>query len=452
MRDKAIRFIEENDLLCTNDKVIVALSGGADSVALLYFLNSIKEKYNLTVYAAHLNHNLRGEESKRDENFVKNLCEKLSVEFFLKSLDIKDMAKTSKQSEELCGREQRYLFFDELSKKLSAKVATAHNATDNAETVLYNLCRGSSLKGVCGIPKKRDNVIRPLLCVSRDEIERYCDENNLEYVTDSTNLEDKYNRNKIRHNAISTLKEINPNFENAVLRFCKSMEQSCDFLSEIAKKELKSAKTEYGYSCEKLLSLDKAVLSFALMQIIKDNNADAENKHIEIIISAMKSGGSVDLPNGYTCVCSQNTLRIIKNDKTSADCLIDKDREESSDIELPLCECEDAEYYSKEELKNINKKLANELIDCDIINCGTVIRHKKAGDLFTLSNRKVTKPLRKLMIEMKIPKEIRDDLLVVANGSTILWVEKIGVSLQGKISQSTTKAVRILKNIQRGKV
>lgn len=434
MKNKAESFILNNALLTDSDKVIVALSGGADSVSLLHFLISIKEKYNLTVYAAHLNHNLRGEESQRDENFVRTLCEKYGVELFVKSVDIGKIAEENKIGEELCGRYERYNFFDELSKKLGAKVATAHNASDNAETVLFNLCRGSSVKGVCGIPVKRGNIIRPLLCVTREEIESYCKENNLEYVTDSTNLCDDYNRNKIRHNAMPVFREINEDFENAVLRFCSSMTDIYEYLSEISEKELKLAKTEYGYSCEKLLSFDKAVLKFALMKLIKESGADAQTIHIELIISAMETGGSVNLQNGFTCVCSQKTLRIVK------------ENEEAEDFEYPFNSFKEIKYFSKEELKNVHNMFANDLIDCDIITDETVVRHKRAGDTFTLPNRKVTKPFRKLLIEMKIPKEIRNNLLVVANGSTVLWAERVGVSLQGKISPNTKRAVKILKN------
>lgn len=434
MKNKTESFILKNALLCDYDKVIVALSGGADSVSLLHFLISIKEKYNLTVYAAHLNHNLRGEESKRDEDFVRSLCEKYDIELFVKSVDIRKMSEENKIGEELCGRYERYRFFDELSEKLGAKVATAHNASDNAETVLFNICRGSSIKGACGIPIKRGNIIRPLLCVTREDIEKYCRENNLRYVTDSTNLCDDYNRNKIRHNAMPVFREINEDFENAVLRFCSSMTDTYEYLSDITEKELKLAKTEYGYSCEKLLSLDKAVLKFALMKLIKESGADAQTSHIELIISAMKSGSSVNLQNGFTCICSQKILRIVTANV------------ETEDFECPLNSFEEIKYFSKEELKKVHNLFANDLIDCDTITDETVVRHKRAGDTFTLPKRKVTKPFRKLLIEMKIPKEVRNNLLIVANGSTVLWAEKVGVSLQGKISPTTKRAAKILKN------
>ena len=178
-----------------------------NSTALLSVFVSLKEKYNLSIYAAHINHNIRGDEAKRDENFCKILCEKFNAELFIKSVDVPTLAKTAEKfSEELCGRNVRYAFFEELSQKFCAKIATAHTASDNAETLIFNIARGASLAGLSAIPPKRGNIIRPLIELSRGDIESYCEENNLEYVTDSTNLADDYTRNYIRHNIIPCLK------------------------------------------------------------------------------------------------------------------------------------------------------------------------------------------------------------------------------------------------------
>ena len=214
--------IKKYDLLSGGDSVIIALSGGADSVTLLSVLNSIKEKYNLKLYAAHLNHGIRGEEADNDEKFCKVLCENYNVQLFVKHIDVPKLCTEQKISAELCGRNERYKFFDELSAKLNAKVATAHTASDNAETLLFNLCRGSSLAGAAAIPPKRGNIIRPLITLTRNEIESYCAENSLSYVTDSTNMSDSYTRNKIRHKVIPALKEVNPQAESAMLAFSRS--------------------------------------------------------------------------------------------------------------------------------------------------------------------------------------------------------------------------------------
>ena len=155
MINAAEQTIRRCDMLKNGDSVVVALSGGADSVSLLHCLISIKEKYNLTIYAAHLNHMLRGEEAERDESFCKILCKNYNIELFVRRVDIKSLANEQKIGEELCGRQQRYSFFEELSEKLNAKIATAHTASDNAETLLFQLCRGASVTGAAGSKESR---------------------------------------------------------------------------------------------------------------------------------------------------------------------------------------------------------------------------------------------------------------------------------------------------------
>lgn len=444
MRDKVERFIAENKLLNINDNIVVALSGGADSVTLLHMLVSIKEKYNFKIYAAHFNHQIRGEEAQKDEKFVCDLCEKYKVTLFVERKDILSLSKERKISVELCGRDERYRFFEALSKQLKAKVATAHTLSDNAETVLLNITRGASLSGLCGIPIRRDYIIRPLLCLTRAEIESYCNENALSYVTDKTNFEEDYSRNKIRLSVIPKLKQINSGVEENIKKLSGLIQLSDKYLDNISKKELKSCKNEYGYSCEKLTKLDKAVRFYAIKNILNANGADFEYRHILLIDEALRSHKSVNLPSFYLAECSQGTLRIIKK---SSDIQATK-----ADFECKLNDYSYKKYVTREELKKINKKDLINYINCDIITDATVIRTKNPGDTFTLKDRNVTKTLKKLYNELKIPREQRNALLVVANGSTVLWAQKIGVSMQGKVEPDyTEKAVRILGD-SRGEV
>lgn len=437
MRDKVQRFIEENNLLNINDNVVVALSGGADSVTLLHILVSVKEKYNLGIYAAHLNHNIRGEEAEKDEQFVRLLCEKYNVKLFVEHKDILRLAKERKISLELCGRDERYRFFEALSKQLNAKVATAHTLSDNAETVLLNITRGASLSGICGIPLRRDYIIRPLLCLTRAQIERYCNENNLQYVTDKTNFEEDYSRNKIRLSVIPKLKQINLGVEENIGRLSGLIQLSDKYLNDISNNELNKCKNEYGYSCKKLIKLDKAVRFYAIKNILNAGGADFEYRHILLIDEALRSHKSVNLPSFYLAECSQGTLRIIKKNSDM--------RSTEANFECKLNDYSYKKYVFSEELKKINKKDLINYINCDIITDTTVIRRKKPGDTFTLKDRNVTKTLKKLYNEFKIPREQRSELLVVANGSTVLWAQKIGVSMLGEVKPGyTKKAVQIL--------
>ena len=214
MLKKIIATIEKYGMLNDVRKVTVALSGGADSVCLLSVLNELKDKYGYALSAVHVNHQLRGDESERDERFTVKLCEQFSVPITVERIDVKALSEEKKESIELVARNARYDLFKTVGD--GGVVATAHTADDNLETVLYNTIRGSGLKGICGIPPKRDIFIRPLILTTRKAIEEYCALKNIKYVTDSTNLEDCYTRNKIRHNVIPVLKEINPNVSGTV--------------------------------------------------------------------------------------------------------------------------------------------------------------------------------------------------------------------------------------------
>lgn len=421
MKHKLTFALDKYSMLKSGDKVIVALSGGADSVALLHSFNSVKELYNVTLYACHLNHMIRGEEAERDEQFVRDLCANMGVELFCKSVDVPEIAKEKKQSLELTGRNARYDFFEELSLSLNAKVATAHTASDNVETVLYNLTRGTSLSGLTGIHPLREYIIRPLIFCTREEVERYCEENLLSFVTDSTNLTDDYTRNNIRHNVVPVLKGVNPDVSIAVSRMCDTLTDIKIYLDKISSKEIKNCETEFGYDTRKLLSLDKAVLTNSLCMLCKNCEADVSHRHIELIVKALENGGSVDLGNQKRAVCKQGVLRIIDSLNSN----------EEPENEIEFLNSGFAKYISKEELKNINKKLLNNCINCDIITDSTVLRTRKEGDMFTLSGRNVTKSLKKLFNELKIPAEKRSKLKLVANGNTVLWIEGIGVSKQG---------------------
>lgn len=422
MNKQLIRTVEKYNMLKNCDSVIVALSGGADSVALLDVLNSIKEKYNLTLYAVHINHGLRGEESLRDENFCKSLCNKYVVKLFVRHENVSELAKKYKISEELCGRNVRYSVFEELSKQLSAKVATAHTASDNAETLLFNITRGASLGGISAIPPVREYIIRPLIECTRAQIEQYCSEKNLQFVTDSTNLTDDYTRNKIRHNVIPALKEINPAFENSALRLSENAREISDFLSVMTDKAISESKCEYGYDCKTLLSNHNAIVKNAVAVLCK-RCADftAEQRHIELIIDIMKNGGAVNLTENCSAVSKQGILRFVFSN------------EENQLAEIKLYENTEFEYCGKvyRTTKDNSDKENKNSVNADFLNKNAVFRTRQSKDMFTYPKRKVTKPLRKVMNELKIPSEQRDNLVVLAVDNIILWCEGVGVSAQG---------------------
>ena len=393
------------NMLQNSDSVIVALSGGADSVSLLHALIGLKAEYNLTLFAAHINHNIRGGEALRDENFVRELCEKNDVELFVKSVDIPSLAREKGRSEELCGREVRYDFFEELREKLSAKVATAHTASDNAETVIFNLTRGAGVNGLSGILPIRDNIIRPLIYVTRDEVEEYCSKHKLEFVTDSTNLQDEYTRNKIRHLVIPVLKELNPDFENTVTRESDMLRSFNSYIELKVEEAIHEIKVKNGYDIRRLKELPKALRLSVIRKLCTLNNADVDYKLINLIDGSL-DGGAVNLTNELRAVSKQGSLRFVR----------DKEPDYFSELELKadLAFRYNNKEYSVKELKLNNKSL--------------VFRTRRAGDTFTLPKRNVTKTLKKLFNELRIPEENRDSVMLVADGSEVLWIEGIGES------------------------
>lgn len=427
MNNAVVSTVEKYGMLEYGDRVIAALSGGADSVALFDVLCSIKGKYNLTLYAVHVNHGLRGEEADRDEAFCKTLAEKYGVKLFVRRENVKEIAKQKKISEELCGRNVRYEVFEKLSSELGAKVATAHTASDNAETLLFNITRGSSVGGICSIPPVREKIIRPLIETTRAQIEQYCEEHGLNYVTDSTNLTDDYTRNKIRHSVIPILSEINPGFEKSALRLSENAREVADFLGKATEKAIENSCRKYGYDCKALLCEHIAVLKNTVAFLCRNcAGFTAEQKHIELIIGIIKDGGAVNLADKYTAVAKQGILRFVP--------AAEKQTLES----VPFCENTEFEFSGKtyRVSKGNSDKENKNRIKAELLGTNAVFRTRRSKDKFALPKRSVTKPLRKVMNELKLPSELRDSVVVLAAGSDVLWCEGIGVSALG-ISESS---------------
>ena len=419
MKKKVIAAIKQHNMLKSGDSVCVALSGGADSVSLLHVLCSLKDEYKLNISAAHLNHNLRGNESDADEAFVRNLCERLLIPLVVKSVDVSAIAKMSGDSIELAARKARYEFFATFT---GCKIATAHTASDNVETVLLNMTRGTAIKGLCGIPHTRENFVRPLIFCTRADIEKYCDINNLKYVTDNTNLTDDYTRNKLRHNAVPVLKDINPSVEAAVTRMCEALTVDNDFIERAATEAF-----ELGYNDDTLL-LEKGVHKAVAVRLInrfvfEKTGRYPDNLHLSEIYEALGEYRRIELFSGYYVSVNNLSLRIVNSlsVKNSSYRVI-------------------TEIISKEKFdsfKKINKLLLKKAVDYDKI-CGELsLRTRVEGDSIKLLGRNVTKTLRKLYNENKILPEIRDILPVACDELGVIWVCGCGISERVCVDETT---------------
>lgn len=304
IREKLLDAVKRYDMLKSGDNAVVALSGGADSVTLLHGLKSLEDELGIKVYACHVNHNLRGEESDGDESYVRGLCKEMNVPLEVFSVDVKGSVKKHESIEERA-RELRYEAFAAAAEKFGAKVATAHNACDNAETVLLNMLRGTGLKGLCGIPPKRDYLIRPLIFCAREEIEAYCKENKLKFVTDKTNFSTAYTRNKIRIELMPKLLEINPSFYEGIGRMTSALTEDSLYLEEQAANALKDARLEYGkYSSEKLKILPEPLFHRAISLILRERDVEPSALRINGFAEIISAGtGKINIEkNKFACV------------------------------------------------------------------------------------------------------------------------------------------------------
>lgn len=432
MFKKVSAALTEYNMLCGKRKVIVALSGGADSMCLLDCMLTLADDLGVTVAAAHLNHCLRGDESERDNLFVREQCGLRGVELYERRVDIAALAAERKQGLEECGRKARYDFFAQLARDGVTAVATAHTASDNAETVLLNLVRGCGVDGLSGIPPVRGNIIRPLIYCTREEIERYCTEKNIPYVTDSTNLTDDYSRNKIRLNILPQLREINPSADTAINRLSQLAKAESRYISAQCVEILNRCEGNGGYVIDMLLSEDRDILpSVVRAAVEKHFGITAEKRHIDIIVEMTEQGhGGVQLRKNAVVRVSGGVL------------LFDRIVQDHTETFEPVCPnfgevyLYDGKSYVFSEKKSkkilsdnkINKKLLYLRLKCDILSCDTVLRQRMSGDFFRPYGRNCTKTVKKLFTEMKIPVNRRDKLLLLARGSEVLWIEGIGAS------------------------
>ena len=435
MFNKIEAALNQYEMLNGKTHVIAAVSGGADSMCLLHWLTSNSTHLSITVSAAHMNHMLRGEEAERDLNFVEEQCKILNVKLFKKYSDIRTLAAERKIGLEECGRQERYSFFSELITDEQTVVATAHTASDNAETVLLNIVRGSGIDGLKGIPPVRKSIIRPLIFCSREEIEEYCDKNRVPFVTDSSNLTLDYSRNKIRLSVLPTLRQINPSVENAVNRLSQTAANERSYLRDIFEKEYERCKSEHGLTLSELKKCDRRILPDIIrVALEKRLEVIPEKKHIDLIIKIIHDGhGAVELRKNKSVRISCGELlfdNIIKEEISVSEkfphTILELNHTIYYNGKKYVFSCEKYDYSTN--IDKINKKLLYGRLRCDIISCDTVIRHRESGDFFQPVGRNCTKTVKKLFTELKIPVEERGTRLLIAKGSEVLWIEGIGAS------------------------
>lgn len=425
MINKVKAAVEKYNMLPEGSTVVAAVSGGSDSMALLNILNSLKDEYGIKLLAAHVNHGLRGENADRDERFVAEKCAEMNVELHVLRADVAGKAKENGMGLEECGRQIRYEFFNSLADGVI--IATAHNLSDRAETFLFNFARGSALRGLCSIPAVRDNIVRPLIDCTKDEINAFCKENSIEYVTDETNSDVAYSRNRIRHNVVSQLRKINPSFEKSASRCINSLNEDEAFLSSLACETVHNSETDCGYDAKILLDSALPVLKRALIMIAeKITGVTPEYRFVEKIIELLKTSGNVQINGGITVRVRKGILDF--------PC-------ESIGLGCVSVETEIINIKETNNLQNISKQDLEYFLDYDKIHGRIYIRGREAGDKITLASRNCTKTLKKLFNELSVPPEKRDSVAVVADDNGLLILEGIGIDRRAAVTKETENVI-----------
>lgn len=455
MIDKVLKTIKDNNMFQRGDKVIVAVSGGPDSIALLNILHELKKDLQIEICAAHVNHCLRGEEADADEEYVRRFCENLNINFKSKRVDINELAKARNISSETAGREVRYEFFRKLREDIKAqKVAIAHNANDQAETVLMRIMRGTGLEGLIGIRPVRDEIfVRPIINNTREEVEEYCRKNKLNPRIDKTNFQSIYSRNKIRLELIPYIQQnFNKDIISVLNRLADTIKTDNDYLEIISKEKYK----KYCEISEKKVIISKEaflehqsiitrIIRLALYNITGSLN-NFEKIHIYDVMDIQKNttGKRICLPKDVYIL--NNYGDIIVHDGSSYN-----------------KEVNTKEYLLREgvnKLKELKLRVAIRIIDAEIrmnfrstelikyfdydkIGGNMTLRFRRDGDRIIPLGMVGSKKLKDLFIDLKIPKEQRNEIPLICFNDQIAWIVGYRVSESFKISKNTRKVLEV---------
>ncbi len=426
--DEVRRFLRTEQL--TNCRIHAAVSGGADSICLLHVLASLREECALDLRAIHIQHQLRGEESLRDEQFCREFCDRLGIPLTVVSCDVKEYAETHRLSIETAARECRYAAFAE---HCDGYVATAHTASDNLETILLRLTRGTGLKGLCGIPPVRDRFIRPLLHVTRAQVEAYLREWGLSHVEDSTNAEDAYRRNFLRHHAVPALRECNPSLEETCAEMADDLRQQEEFLAEQAKTAYASCVQPDG-SLKGLHDLHPALQRRCIAMLLQTHGL-ASRQNILTAQSLLAKGGSAELQRGGIWVhVSRNVLWLDvpapeiprKPLKIGENCIF-----EGICAEAAVISRDDPEKFVR-----IHTLFANSVLDYDIIN-GSAELHGRLPGLYLKPAGHAHSISIKKWLNAEVPPAERAAVHYLSDENGLLWVQGLGAAEHAAVTERT---------------
>lgn len=449
MINKVITTIEKYNMLKPGDGVVVGFSGGPDSVSLLHCLYTLREKYNISLYAVHLNHMIRGEEAERDEEYARSFAEKLNIPFYSRRIKVEDFAKEKGMSSEEAGRFLRYNLFNEIAKKHGAcKIALAHNMNDQAETMLMRFFRGSGISGLGGIKPVRDGkYIRPIIACSREEILSYCSEMDLKPVMDSTNEESIYTRNRVRLEVIPYIKKyFNQNITASLFKASEIFRDEDEYLSLKASEELEEIKKGSGIDINKFNKLHIALrrrIIRSLIEVERGNLTSIEIKHIDECIALAErghTGKNINLPGGIEGIIEYDIFKVQRKE-------ISKDFEYPielpGEVSVPELNITVITRIIEDNIKYYKDSQFIKYFDYDRIKSRLVIRNRRDGDFIYPKGMSGRKKLKDIFIDKKVPRMDRESMPLIATGSEVLWAFKFRDTRNYKVDEDTLRVLEI---------
>ncbi|TET54014.1 MAG: tRNA lysidine(34) synthetase TilS [Actinobacteria bacterium] len=447
LEQKILTFIEGNSLIKDGDKVILAVSGGPDSVSLTLVLNALRQNLNIKLYIFHLDHQVRAD-SKKDRAFVKKLAKKFDIEFFAFSRNVESFSKRNKLTLQEGARQIRYDLLFDLAKKINAdKIATGHQANDQVETFFLRLLRGAALTGLQSIPLKRDSIIRPLLEISRNEILQYLKEQKQEFLTDPSNIKPIYLRNRVRNELIPVIKKLNPTYQSVLLSnisLITEEEQLLDLLAkEISEEFFEKNKESISIKLNEFIGLNKSLKRRLLREAIlkvKGNLRGIEYKHLQLTLENIDHFGfTLELPDNLLIYRDYKDLVITLKSAFKAKPIKKQTFNPEEEIEVKPIDL----LLKTKKVKKCQFSQFITCLDYGKIKPPLTVRGRKPGDRFQPLGIKGTKKLQDFFVDLKVPRHQRDSIAIVEDSEKIIWVVGFEIDERVKVDEKTKSILRI---------
>lgn len=452
------------------DRVVVGVSGGADSVCLFFVLLELQKQIDFSIFVVHINHMIREVGAREDQNYVEQLCYEYGIPCKVITENIKELADREKQSEEEAGRKVRYQAFYDGAKQYKAnKIAVAHHQNDQAETVLFHLFRGSGLRGIGGMLPVREEIIRPLLCVTREEIEKYLKERKISYQTDETNLEDIHTRNKIRLHTLSYVtKEINERAIEHIGETANIVREAEEYIKKQTENAFRKVvfekKRQYFLMIAPFLKEDIVIQKMIIKKIFSlcsQKSDQFQSEHIQQVINLMRKNTGKQLQLPYHIIVKKQyeyikfilkeevkeqpreqewervvippTEIMLENKKLKVKFSIMKLENQQIMLEGEKLDKEDENFII------IPKNSCTKWFDYDRMVNTVVLRNRRQGDYFQINQKGSHKKIKDYFIDKKVPKEDREEMVLLADGKHIIWILGDRISEAYKVNKKTRR-------------